>query len=52
MPQEIPHIEFKSNISKVKGIKIITIENLIQRKDDLDHFPEKAHQLDFYMLVH
>ena len=51
MKQEIPHVPFKSNHLKVKGIEIITFESLVQRKDNLDHFPEKAHQLDFYMLV-
>ncbi len=51
MTNEIPHIQFKPNNSKVKGIEIITLESLIERKNDLDHFPEKAHQLDFYMLV-
>nr|WP_299382943.1 helix-turn-helix domain-containing protein [Allomuricauda sp.] len=32
-------------------MEIITLEDLIFRKSDLDHIPEKAHQLDFYMLV-
>ena len=50
--KKIPHIQFESNGSnKIKGIEIITLESLIERKDDLDHFPEKAHQLDFYILV-
>ena len=51
MTNEIPYIQFKPNHTKVKGIEIITLESLIKRKNDLDHFPEKAHQLDFYMLV-
>ena len=51
MTNEIPHIQFKTNHSKIKGIEIITLESLIEIKNDLDHFPEKAHQLDFYMLV-
>ncbi|MFY0631733.1 MAG: helix-turn-helix domain-containing protein [Flavobacteriaceae bacterium] len=51
MTKEIPNIQFESKYSKIKGIEIITIESLIQRKENLDHFPEKAHQLDFYMLV-
>ena len=51
MTKEIPNITFESKSPKVKGIEIITIESLIQRKDELNHFPEKAHQLDFYLLV-
>lgn len=51
MTKEIPNIQFESSYARVKGIEIITIENLVQRKDNLNHFPEKAHQLDFYMLV-
>lgn len=51
MTKEIPNIQFESKNPKIKGIEIITIESLIQRKDNLDHFPQKAHQLDFYMLV-
>lgn len=51
MINEIPHIQFKSNHSKIKGIEIITLESLVGRKNDLDHFPEKAHQLNFYMLA-
>lgn len=51
MTEEIPHIQFESSYSKIKGIEIISLESLIERKDSLNHFPEKAHQLDFYMLV-
>lgn len=51
MTDEIPHIQFESGYSKVREIEIIKLEDLIHRKDDLDHFPEKSHQLDFYMLV-
>lgn len=51
MTDEIPYIQFKSNYTKIKGIEIITLEGLFSRKEDLDHHPENAHQLDFYMLV-
>jgi AraC-like DNA-binding protein len=51
MTKEIPHIQFESSSSKIKGIEIISLESLIERKDNLNHFPEKAHQLDFYMLA-
>ena len=51
MTDEIPYIQFKSNYTKIEGIEIITLESLINRKDSLEHLPEKAHQLDFYMLV-
>ncbi len=52
MTNNIPQISFKSNYSNVTGIEIITLENLMKRKKDLDQNPEKAHQLDFYMLVY
>ena len=52
MTNKIPQIQFKSSYSKVTGIEIITLESLIQRKDDSARFLEKAHQLDFYMLVY
>ena len=52
MTNEIPYINFKSNdFNKIRGIEIITLESLIQRKDELDHFPERPHQLDFYLLA-
>ena len=51
MTDEIPYIQFKSRYTKIEGIEIITFEELISRKDNLSHLPEKAHQLDFYMLV-
>ncbi|WP_109301054.1 helix-turn-helix transcriptional regulator [Aquimarina sp. AU474] len=52
MSQKIPYIHFESNESNIiEGIEIITIESIFRRKHDLDHYPEKAHQLDFYMLV-
>ena len=51
MTNEIPNIVFESNNSKVKGLEIITIESLVQRKDSLNHYPEKVHQLNFYILV-
>lgn len=50
--KDIPNIDYRSNESnKIRGIEIITLESLINRKDNFDHFPEKAHQLSFYMLV-
>jgi AraC-like DNA-binding protein len=51
MNKEIPNIQFESNYSKVKGIEIITLESIIQRKDNLEHNPEIAHQLEFNMLI-
>ena len=38
MAKEIPNIQFESNYSKVKGIEIISIESLIERKDSFSHF--------------
>ncbi len=52
MSKEIPYIHFESDESNtIEGIEIITIESIFLRKHNLDHHPEKAHQLDFYMLV-
>lgn len=51
MTNEIPNIQYKSRYANIEGIEIITLEDLISRKKDLEHFPEKPHQLDFYMLV-
>lgn len=49
--KDIPHIAFKTKSSEVEGVEIFRIEDLIQRKGQLDHNPEKAHQLKFYMMV-
>ncbi|WP_394749205.1 AraC family transcriptional regulator [Spongiimicrobium salis] len=51
MNKELPEIPFKSSHPDVKDIEIITLEDLNARKHQLDHFPNKAHQLKFYMLV-
>jgi len=51
MTIEIPHISFKSKFPAINGIEIIRLEDIIRRKDDLDHCPEKAHQVAFYKLV-
>ena len=51
MSKEIPHISFHTKFPEIKGIEIFPLESLIERKEQLDHNPEKAHQLGFYMLV-
>jgi len=51
MTDEIPYIQFKSRDTKIEGIEIITIEDIISRKDNLSHSPEKAHQIKFYKIV-
>lgn len=51
MSKLIPHIAFQTKSSEIEGIEIFRIEDLIQRKHQLDHDPEKAHQLKFYMMV-
>ncbi|WP_074410286.1 helix-turn-helix domain-containing protein [Aquimarina megaterium] len=51
MTKEIPNIAYNSNHSKIEGVEIILIEDLIKRSENLDHFPEKLHQLDFYLLA-
>lgn len=51
MTKEIPYIEYKPNSLKIKGIEIILIEDLIRKNESLNHFAEKPHQLDFYLLT-
>ncbi|WP_109852489.1 AraC family transcriptional regulator [Aquimarina sp. AU58] len=51
MTKEIPNIVYNSDHSKIKGVEVILIENLIKRSENLDHFPEKPHQLDFYLIA-
>lgn len=51
MTKEIPHISFNSNYAKIEGIEIILLEDLINRKDSLEHNPENVHQLEFNMLI-
>ena len=48
---EIPNIEFDSNKAN-RGFEIITLENLARRSRNLDHDPEKAHQVAFNLLVY
>ncbi len=52
MSHDIPQIAFKTNHDGLQEIEIITIESLMERKETLDHFPEKAHQVRFYLLIH
>ena len=51
MLNELPNISFNSEKPNNSGIEIITIESLYKRKDDIDHSPEKAHQVAFNMIV-
>ena len=51
MKNEIPNILFNSEKPNNSGIEIITIESLNKRKNDIDHSPEKAHQVAFNMIV-
>ncbi|WP_282067812.1 helix-turn-helix domain-containing protein [Olleya namhaensis] len=51
MHKEIPHIVFDSPKPENSGIDILTISSLAERKDDITHNPEKAHQLAFNMIV-
>lgn len=48
----IPNISFKSGSTQISGIEIITIQDLMRKKDDLDHSPEAAHQVAFNMIVY
>ena len=51
MEKSIPHIEFDSLKPDNSGIEILTIESIAIRKTEIDHSPEKAHQLAFNMIV-
>ncbi|TMM56833.1 helix-turn-helix domain-containing protein [Maribacter algarum] len=52
MKNELPQIQFESSFFQVEGIEIITLEGLMQRRESLNHFPEKPHQLEFYALAY
>lgn len=53
MQKDIPNIEFNAKKPNNSGIEILTIEDLVARKDlAKDHHPEKAHQVDFNMIVY
>ena len=52
MKNELPKIQFESSFLQVKGIEIITLESLMQRRERLNHYPEKPHQLEFYALAY
>ena len=52
MDTDIPNIAFRTKYPEIKGIEILTIENLLERKKNLDHDPERPHQLEFYLLAY
>ncbi len=52
MKKELPKIQFESSFLEVKGIEIITLESLMERRESLSHYPEKPHQLEFYALAY
>lgn len=52
MQKELPQIPFQSGNFQVEGIEIITLQGLMQRRENLDHYPERAHQIEFYALVY
>lgn len=52
MKNELPKIQFESSFLEVKGIEIITLESLMERRESLSHYPEKPHQLEFYALAY
>ena len=49
--KDIPYISYRSGNPNIKGIEIISMKDLVSRKQHLDHSPEKPHQLDFYSLA-
>ncbi len=50
--KDIPNIDFEAQKEDNNGIEILTIESLAKRKDDIDHNPEKAHQVTFNMIIY
>ncbi len=46
--KEIPSIEFKSSYQHIEGVEIIPLERIKGKGGDLNHDPEKSHQLQFY----
>ncbi len=52
MVRPLPNITYKSKFPEIRGIEIIRLESIANRKDKLlDHHPEKPHQIDFYKLI-
>ena len=51
MNGSIPKVLYKSKNNNVEGIEIISIQDLAQRLDQLDHNPEKPHQTAFYIFA-
>ncbi|WP_405291464.1 helix-turn-helix domain-containing protein [Algibacter sp. Ld11] len=50
--RNIPHIAFNSPKPNNSGIEILPLESLAKRKNDVNHSPEKAHQVAFNMIVY
>lgn len=48
---EIPSIAFKSSYQLIEGIEIVSLEKIQNKKNDIDHKPEKPHQLQFYNII-
>ncbi len=51
MSSEIPKVKFKSKFSEIEGIEIIRLEGIAKRQSNLDHEPQKPHQVGFYQLI-
>ena len=49
--KNIPNIKFEPKSIAVKGIEIIKLQDLIKRREQFDHNPEKAHQLTFNLIM-
>ena len=51
MPKDIPQIQFKSKLSEINGIEVIRFEGIAKRQPELDHDPQKPHEVHFYQLI-
>lgn len=49
--KEIPSIKFKSGYRHIEGVEIIPLERIIEKGGELNHNPEKPHQLRFYNIT-
>lgn len=52
MAKKIPNIAFEHKNAIASGVEILTLDSIRNRVDNLDHNPEKAHQLSFNLLVY
>lgn len=49
---KLPTIKFNHDDSSINGVEIIDLESLYNRLPSLDHDPESAHRVNFYLLIY